>query len=326
MKRRYVFSIVLLIAVVLFSLLAGNSAIGTRDIISVLAGNGSSAHRVILFQVRIPRITAALFCGAALSVAGFLLQGSLDNRIASPGILGINHGAGLFVLLSALLFPFRPGVKCAMAFAGALVVTLLIGMLTVKTGMSKTSVILSGVAVSALCVSVIDVIISLKPETVADKAAFQIGGFAAVNKQTVLMAVPLITVGLIFSCLLAPSMDILCLGDDTAQGLGLHVGRTRCLIVFTAALLAGASISMSGLLGFVGLIVPNAVRMMNFKKSRQGVLLCMIGGAAFLLLCDTFSRLIAFPYELPCGLLLSVIGAPFLIGILVKKRKRLGSD
>lgn len=324
--RKYIIPILILTAIAAFALLAGNSAISTEDIISVLAGKGTPGQRLILFQLRLPRMAAAMGCGAALSVAGYLLQGSLDNRIVSPGILGINNGAGLFVLLSALLFPFRAESKCLMAFLGALLVTVLVSIISIRSGMSKTSVVLAGVAISALSVSVIDLIISLKPETVADRAAFQIGGFATTQLSVVLFAVPLIAAGLLISFLTAPAMDLLSLGDEMAHGLGLGVKAYRGVFIICAALLAGASISMGGLLGFVGLIVPNCVRMIHKVKSRQGILLCTIYGAAFLLLCDTLSRLLVFPYELPCGLLLSIIGAPYLIWILIKKRKRLGTD
>lgn len=324
--RKYIIPILILTAIAAFALLAGNSAISTEDIISVLAGKGTPGQRLILFQLRLPRMAAAMGCGAALSVAGYLLQGSLDNRIVSPGILGINNGAGLFVLLSALLFPFRAESKCLMAFLGALLVTVLVSIISIRSGMSKTSVVLAGVAISALSVSVIDLIISLKPETVADRAAFQIGGFATTQLSVVLFAVPLIAAGLLISFITAPAMDLLSLGDEMAHGLGLGVKAYRGVFIICAALLAGASISMGGLLGFVGLIVPNCVRMIHKVKSRQGILLCTIYGAAFLLLCDTLSRLLVFPYELPCGLLLSIIGAPYLIWILIKKRKRLGTD
>lgn len=324
--RKYIIPVIILIAVSVFALFAGNGAISTADILSVLTGSGTAAQRIILFQLRLPRMAAAMACGAALSVSGYLLQGSLDNRIVSPGILGINNGAGLFVLLSALFFPFNAGAKCMMAFSGALLVTVFVSILSVKTGMSKTSVVLSGVAISALCVSVIDLIISLKPETVADRAAFQIGGFATVQYKTVLFAAPMILIGLIISLITAPSMDILGLGDEMAYGLGLGVKRYRMILVLSAAVMAGASVCMGGLLGFVGLIIPNCVRMLQKGKSRQGMILCILYGAAFLLLCDTISRLIVFPYELPCGLVLSVIGAPYLIWILIKRRKRLGTD
>lgn len=324
--KRYGFSLLILMAVVVFAVFCGNGAIGTEDIFKTFLGEGSPSQEVILFQVRLPRIFAALFSGAALSVSGYILQNILNNAVASPGLLGINNGAGLFVLLSALIFPYQAGVKCLMAFLGAFLVTLIVCLLAAGAGISKTSVILSGVAISAVCVSVIDVIISLNPETVADKVAFQLGGFSGVPITSVRIAVPVILLGLLVALVLAPGMDILGLGDDIAGGLGLNVRLYRIGFVLCASILAGAAVCMSGLIGFVGLMVPNLIRMIYRGKSRGGILLCILNGAAFLLFCDTLSRILVFPYELPCGLLLSVIGAPFLIWLLIKKRKRLGSN
>jgi len=323
MKKKYiVLSIVLLISLLL-ALFIGNNAIETGRILSALLGNGSEAENIIVFKIRIPRVIAAAACGAALSVSGYILQKNLDNRIASPGLLGINNGAGLFVLISALIFPYQSGLKCIMAFVGALVVTFAISLLSTGTGMSKTSVILSGVAVSAVCVSIVDLIISLKPETVADKVAFQLGGFSSVQINIVSFAVPVILIFLAVSCFTAPAMDILDLGDEVANGLGLNVRLYRFIHIICAAMLAGAAVSLCGLIGFVGLMVPNFIRLIWHGKSFGGIVLNILAGSSFLLLCDTLARTIVFPYELPCGLILSILGGPFLIILLIKKRKNL---
>ncbi len=322
--RKYIIVTSILFLVILFALFSGNGAIETGEIIKVLFGGGTDSQRLIVFDIRIPRIAAALFSGAALSVSGYILQNNLNNTIASPGLLGINNGAGLFVLISACIFPYQTEMKCLMAFVGALTVTFLVSILSNGTGMSKTSVILSGVAISAVCVSIIDVIISLKPETVADKAAFQLGGFANVPIASVRFAIPVIIVALVAAYLFSPAMDIMALGDETASGLGLNIKLNRGILLLCASIMAGAAVSMCGLIGFVGLMVPNFIRLIYKGKARGGMLLCVLIGSAFLLFCDTLSRLLVFPYELPCGLLLSVLGAPFLIRILIKKRKRLG--
>ena len=322
--KKYIITLFILLLIIALALFSGNSAIGTGDIIKVLTGGGTDSQRLIVFDIRLPRIIAAFVSGAALSVSGYILQNNLNNTIASPGLLGINNGAGLFVIISALLFPFQSEVKCLFAFIGALIVTMLVSILAGGTGMTKTSVIISGVAISAVCVSVIDVIVSIKPETVADKAAFQLGGFASVPIGAVKMAVPIILITLIISWIFSPAMDIMALGDETAAGLGLNVKLNRGILLLCASVLAGAAVSMSGLIGFVGLMVPNCVRMFYKGGARGGMILCVMIGSGFLLLCDTLSRLITFPYELPCGLLLSVLGAPFLIFMLIKKRKRLG--
>lgn len=321
---RKVLPVPVLLAACALALLAGNSAVSAGQTLEVLLGGGSAAARLIVLQVRLPRILAAAAAGAGLSVSGFLLQGNLDNALASPGILGINHGAGLFVLLAALLFPYQAAARGLMAFAGALLVTALVYFLSAVSGLSRTSVILSGVAVSALCTAVSDVIISLKPETVADRAAFQLGGFATLTASSVYLAAPVILVGILLAAVFAPALDLMALGDETAGGLGLPVRAVRGGFVLCAALLAAAAVSMCGMIGFVGLLVPNTLRLLRHGRSRGGLLLCAAYGAAFLVLCDTLARLAAFPYELPCGLILSVMGAPFLIYTLLRRRKRLG--
>ena len=325
MKSKRLIELSVLIAVILFAVFIGNDAIKSADIVRTFMGNGSRTENVIMFQVRLPRIAAAFFAGAALSVSGYLLQNNLNNAIASPSLLGINNGAGVFVLLSALLFPFRADLKCIMAFVGAILVTGLVSLISMCTGMSKTSVILAGVAVSSLSVSIADMMIVLHPETVADKAAFQLGGFSGLSVRSLYVAVPVILIIIFIVILTAPALDIMVLGDETAAGLGLNVTGYRLLHVLCAAILAGAAVSMSGLIGFVGLIVPNVIRNLNRDKSRTGLVMCTLYGGAFLLLCDTLARILTFPYELPCGLILSVIGAPTLIWILIRRRKRLGT-
>lgn len=320
----YILPLGILILSMVAALFVGSKSISVKDIITVLSGGGSAFQKVIIFQVRIPRIIAAASTGAALSVSGYLIQNNLNNTLASPGILGINNGAGLFVLLFACLFPYHYAGKCFAAFIGALLVTTAIYILASVTGMSKTSIVLSGVAFSALCLSVIDIIISLKPETVADRVAFQIGGFNALNINSVKFAVPFIIIILIASLIMAPSLDILMLGDDVAGGLGLNIKFYRAAHILFAALLSGAAVSMCGIIGFMGLIVPNVVRLFYRGNSRGGIFLCMVIGASFLTLCDLLGRSLVYPYELPCGLFLSLIGAPFLVWILIKKRKRLG--
>lgn len=326
MRRILVIAGMLLIGSIAFALFAGNGVISSADILGVICGGGTQAQRLIVYQVRLPRLIASLSAGAALAVSGYLLQNSLNNLIASPGLLGINHGAGLSVLISALLFPYKYGIKSIFAFAGALAVTILCYSLSAGTGMTKSSVILSGVAITAICAAFTDVIISFRPETVADKAAFQIGGFSSVSPMSVIIAVPVILLSLAIAHLTAPVLDVMALGDETAHALGVNVRAYRGVFIVSAALLAGASVSMCGLIGFAGLMVPNIVRLICHGNSRVRILLTTVAGAAFLTFCDTVSRILAFPYELPCGLILSCLGAPFLVWILIKKRKRLGIE
>ncbi|MBP5222706.1 MAG: iron ABC transporter permease, partial [Lachnospiraceae bacterium] len=220
---------------------------------------------------------------------------------------------------------YHSGAKCMMAFLGALLASAIVSGRSIVTGLSKTSVILSGVAISSLCASASQLILSIRPETVTDKAAFSIGGFASVPLSAVRFAVPVILCCLGVSVSASGCLDIMLLGDEVAAGLGLHIVFYRTLHMILASVLAGSAVSMCGLEGFVGLMVPNFIKLFFHGKARDGMLLCIFVGASLLLLCDTAARLVVFPYEIPCGLILSVLGTPFLIWILVKRRKRLVS-
>lgn len=322
--RLIVFSFLILIITMVVTLFIGNGSVSGKDIVEVLLGKGTSAQNTIVFNLRIPRIIAAASTGAALSVSGFLLQNTLNNTLCSPGMLGINNGAGLGVLIFACLLPYHYGGKCIAAFIGALTVTGIIYFLSIGTGMSKTSIVLSGVAISALCLSFIDIIIALKPETVADRVAFQLGSFARLTVSSVQIGVILIIITLVVAIASAPSLDVIILGDDVATGLGVNIRLYRTLQIISASVLAGAAVSMCGIIGFMGLIVPNVIRLVYKGRSRGAIAMCISVGGIFLLICDTIGRTVVYPYELPCGLFLNIIGAPFLVWLLIKKRKRLG--
>ena len=168
-----VIGIPLLAASILISLLAGNGAVTSAELFETLTGaEGSRATQIILYQIRMPRTAACLLCGSGLSVAGLLLQEALSNPLASPGIMGINSGAGLFVLLSGICFPHVYSVRNAAAFAGALLSALLVFLIARKAGMSKSVIVLSGVAVSSMMTAASNTIITLRPESVSDKVGF----------------------------------------------------------------------------------------------------------------------------------------------------------
>ena len=321
-----VIGIAALITGFFLSLTLGRSGIGTGEALRVLAGQGSGKANLIVFSVRLPRTLAALLCGAALSVAGLLLQSALNNTLASPGVLGVNAGAGLFVLLSAVFFPYRLLTKSLFAFLGAMAAMGIIYLISDRTGISKSSLLLAGIALSSVCNAFIDVIITIVPEAVADRVAFSLGGFSNVVRGQLYLAVPVILICLLLTLLIAPDLDILMLSDETAHGLGLNVARCRRVVLVLASCLAGASVSVAGLLSFIGILVPNFVRLFVHGSVRTMAVYCMIYGAAFLLLSDTLARLLFYPYELPVGLIMSVIGAPVFIWFLVRKRKHLSAQ
>ena len=302
-------------------LIAGIVLLPVLTAISVFAG--SSGLIVIIRDIRLPRTLAALLCGSALSTAGLLLQSALNNSLASPGIIGVNSGAGLFTLIAALLVPYSSIFRTLFALGGALIAVTAVYLISAKTDISRTSLILAGVAVSSCTGALIDVIITLHPEIVAEKVAFALGGFSGTTMYMVRIVFPVILMALCVAVLLAPGIDLFPLGDENAFSLGLNVRVHRILTVITVAFLAGSAVSLCGLLGFVGLIIPNLIRLVSNGRTRTNIFLCAVWGGLFLMLCDLLARTVFFPYEVPAGLFLSCLGSPFFIIMLIRRRRRL---
>lgn len=311
-----------LVACALASVLAGTDALSSADAWEALLGSAAAGPaRLIVWGVRVPRVLAALACGASLAVSGALLQAALDNDLASPGIMGINSGAGLFALAAALAFPLSAPARQVMVLMGALVATVVVYLVARRAGAARTTLVLSGVAVSSLMTAGSNAIVTIWPKTVVDKVAFSMGGLSGVTLGQLLVALGPMLVGIVGALALAGGLDLLALGDEAAQGLGLDVRRHRVAAIVCAALLASSSVSVCGLLGFVGLLVPNLVRMLAGPSVRRSLLMCVVWGATLLVACDLLARVLFFPYELPAGLLLSCMGAPFFIVLLVRRRR-----
>ena len=311
----------LLPAAALFSLCVGASGASlTQGLTDLLRGVSSPAARIVRY-IRLPRVLAAMLAGAALAASGVLIQGVLGNPLAGPNVIGVNAGAGFFTLLCACLLPSAATLLPAAAFAGALLTSLIILLLSDRTGASRITVVLAGVAISSIFSAGSDLITTLSPDTTLGMSAFMIGGFADVSTARLRTAALYILPALAISLLLAGDLDVLALGDEVAASLGLRVRRTRVLLLAVASVLAGAAVSFAGLLGFVGLIVPHAVRRVVGGEHRQLLPLSMLGGALFTLLCDTAARTLFSPYEVPVGILLSLVGGPFFLFLLLRNRK-----
>ena len=180
-----VFALVVTSALALF-MPTGDISFGRM--LSMLREGNDPAAALILYKVRLPRMLGGLVCGSALSVSGLLLQYAMNNELCAPGVMGINGGAGLFVLISALLFPGQTGMKGAFAFAGALVSTTFVYLISRKAGASRTRIVLAGVAVSSLMTAGINVIVTLFPETVTDKVAFSLGGLQFIPQRQLILS------------------------------------------------------------------------------------------------------------------------------------------
>lgn len=285
-----------------------------------LGAAGWNPEQFILLYVRLPRTAACLLAGAALSVSGAVIQEVLHNKLASPSIIGVNAGAGLAVTVCCACGAISGWAVAGAAFLGACVSVLLIVAVAEKVGASRTTVILGGVAVNAFLNALSEALTTLIPEIGMMTADFRVGGFGSVSHLRLIPAGVLILLALGAVFLLHNELDVLALGEETAQGLGMDVKKIRTALLVLAAMLAGAAVSFGGLLGFIGLIVPHAVRKLTGSESKYLLPLCAICGAAFVTICDTAARMLFSPFELPVGIVLSVLGGPFFLWLLMKRK------
>lgn len=284
-------------------------------------GFGAAAMTPVIFRfVRLPRTLGCLLAGAALAVSGTIIQAVLSNKLASPSIIGVNAGAGLAVTVCCAFGALSGWAIAGSAFLGALIAVLLIVFTAEKAGASRTTVILGGVAVNAFLNALSEALATLIPEVGMLAGDFRVGGFSSVSYVRLVPAGILILPALLIACSLHNELDVLTMGEETALSLGMNVKATRTLLLILAALLAGAAVSFAGLLGFVGLLVPHAMRKLTCSESRFLLPLCAIGGACFVTLCDTAARVIFAPYELPVGILMSVLGGPCFLILLLKRK------
>lgn len=284
-------------------------------------GLGAAALTPVIFRfVRLPRTLGCLLAGAALAVAGAVIQGVLSNKLASPSIIGVNAGAGLAVTLCCAAGALSGWAIAGSAFLGALISVLLIVFAAEKAGASRTTVILGGVAVNAFLNALSEAVSALIPEVGMLAGDFRVGGFGSVSYVRLIPAGVLICLALLLVFSLHNELDVLTLGEETARGLGMPVKKIRTLLLVLAAMLAGAAVSFAGLLGFVGLMIPHGVRRLTGSESKYLLPLCAVVGAAFVTLCDTAARVVFSPFELPVGILLSVLGGPTFLLLLMKQK------
>lgn len=319
-KRIFCLAGVLLILSILLSLCLGAANLSLGALLGAIRGGPRDTAGFIFWYSRLPRTVACLLSGSALAASGCILQSVLGNKLASPGIIGVNAGAGLAVTACCAFGALSGWTVSLAAFGGALAAVGTVMLLAKKSGASRTTVILSGVAMNSILGAFRDAVTTLVPEAGMLSGEFRVGGFSAVVASRLVPAGILIVGALLAALTLCNELDVLALGEETARSLGLSAGAMRTLFLALAALLAGASVSFAGLLGFVGLLVPHMARRLVGGESRYQLPLSILLGAGFVTLCDLASRLLFAPYELPVGILLSVIGGPFFLWLLLNRK------
>lgn len=305
-----------LLAIFFLSLFIGSVSIDVSRLFTL-----GSVDNIVFFSLRLPRVLAAFLSGLAFSLSGLLIQRATGNGLSSPNIIGVNSGAGAFVLLFLSLFPNMFSLLPLVAFLGSLLavsMVFLISSLTSRVS-SSLSLILAGVAVNALFNAFISTIGSLDPDVMASYSSFSIGGFAGVYASMLKIPAIIIIISLLIAFALTRRMDVIMLGDEIASSMGYRPARIRILLIAVASLLAAAAVTFSGLLGFVGLVTPHIASFLTAGKSRRTLVLSALIGPSLVMLSDLASRTIISPSELPAGVFMALIGVPFFIFLLLRR-------
>lgn len=317
-------AVVALALAVVASLAIGARSIPPGEVIEALLGRGSLSVVGIVGELRVNRTVLGLVCGAALGAAGALMQAVTRNPIADPGILGVNAGAALGVVVGAVVtggLGLTSTVWFALAGAGIASAIILVLSASPMAASSPVRLTLAGVALAAVLSGISQAFVVLDEEILDAYRYWQVGSLTARPVDEVLGVVPLVVVGAGIALLLLRGLDAIALGDDSAIALGVRPGWVRVWSLVAVALLAGTATALAGPIGFVGLIIPHLARGLVGPSLRRVVPLSMVLAPALLLTADVIGRVIGGGAETPAGAVTAFIGAPLLIGYLVFGRR-----
>jgi iron complex transport system permease protein len=327
--------LVALLAALLIAASLGTVPIPAGDIAAIavkhalgldLGAHWNEAQETIVWQIRLPRVLGAALVGAALAAAGVLFQGLLRNPMADPYLLGTSGGAALAATL-ALLIPASVGILGftlvpVSAFAGALASVMLVYQIArIGSRTPITTLLLAGFAASSMMASVMSFLMLMNQNALQRVVLWTMGGISANGWDTLVVVTPLILVGVVAAYALATDLNAFLLGEEQAAALGVSVERQKFLVMAVGALLTGTAVAVSGLVGFVGLIVPHVIRLVVGPDHRLLLPASVLSGAVFLVLADLVARLALAPSEVPLGVVTALIGAPFFI-YLLRRTKR----
>ncbi|CAG7638648.1 FecCD family ABC transporter permease [Paenibacillus allorhizosphaerae] len=319
--------VVLILAVFVVSMNTGFTRLSPLEVFSTLFGGGTDKQKLILFEFRLPRIVISVLVGCGLALSGAILQGLSRNPLADPGILGINSGAGLAVVLFISFYPVKTAAPAFMlpvlALVGAGLIAALIYALSYKRGIgiSPTRLILVGIAVAAgIGAAMIVLTIRLEPQNYQFVAIWLAGSIWGTNWKFVLALLPWIIVLIPYVIYKANVLNVLNLGDQAAAGLGVRLERERLTLLASAVALAASCVAVGGGIGFVGLIGPHLARQLIGPKHQFLLPASALAGGLLLIIADTIGRTMLQPSEIPTGIVVAVIGAPYFLYLLAKSK------
>ena len=324
----YTAAVIIVLILALISLLIGSSQIAVKDIFAFLSSSGdiSASSRLILEEIRLPRIILSFIVGAGLAAAGTVLQGVIRNPMVDPYIIGISAGAGTGVMFALLLglevVFFSLNAVPAFAFLGALLTVVLVYQLAKVGGkLPVLTFLLAGVAVSFILNSVMSFLMVIRTENLQQIVYWLMGSLAGTTWSDIRMILPYFLVGLLVIIYYLKDLNIILLGEESAVHLGVNVERVKIVLLAAASLITASVVSVSGSIGFIGLVVPHIARMIIGPDHRKLLPLAVILGGAFLLITDSIARTVMAPLELPVGIITALAGGPYFIYLLRTKTK-----
>lgn len=327
-RRVGVIWVTLIIVLCLLSLVAiavGSAGYSIPEILRALFSDEKSTIRVIVLNLRLPRLLLAIMIGAALSASGALLQSVMRNPLADPGTIGVSAGAGTAATTILLLFPQMTGAVPLFAFGGAALACLLIYSLAWKGGVDPVRIILSGVAINSVLGAYNSLLQLMHSDSLEGVLAFMNGSLSGRSWVQVQTLAVYAAIGLVLAFMGIKSANTLQLGDEMAKSLGVKVNASRVFLSAVSAFLAAATVSVAGMIGFVGLVVPHIARLLVGSDYKAMLPTSVLLGAVVLLAADTIGRTIVPGMEIPVGIVMAVTGGPFFLYMLRKKGKVRGN-
>ncbi|MGN2370149.1 iron ABC transporter permease [Clostridium botulinum] len=320
---------ILIITTILIGLNMGSLAIEPSDVIKTLMGQGSKSHEIAIFKLRLPRIVIGILVGTALAIAGTILQGVTKNYLADSGILGINSGAALFVVIYIYIMNgnIYDGISNMtiftmpiVALSGAIFGTFLIYILAWKNGINSSRLLLIGIGINVAFTSILTIFqLRFTTQEFNRVMAWTSGSIWGASWKYVLAVLPFILIFTLLTMYKARYLDVLNLGDEVATGLGVEVEKERRTLIIYAVILAGVATSVAGSIAFLGLVAPHIARKLVGPKHKKLILTSALVGSLILLIGDTIARNIIAPMELPVGIVVAIIGVPYFIYLMLSE-------
>ncbi|WP_252243127.1 MULTISPECIES: iron ABC transporter permease [unclassified Clostridium] len=320
---------ILIITTILIGLNMGSLAIEPSDVIKTLMGQGSKSHEIAIFKLRLPRIVIGILVGTALAIAGTILQGVTKNDLADSGILGINSGAALFVVIYIYIMNgnIYDGISNMtiftmpiVALSGAIFGAFLIYILAWKNGINSSRLLLIGIGINVAFTSILTIFqLRFTTQEFNRVMAWTSGSIWGASWKYVLAVLPFILIFTLLTMYKARYLDVLNLGDEVATGLGVEVEKERRTLIIYAVILAGVATSVAGSIAFLGLVAPHIARKLVGPKHKKLILTSALVGSLILLIGDTIARNIIAPMELPVGIVVAIIGVPYFIYLMLSE-------